>query len=103
MQNWVKMFFLLFMLGLLVFSNNLNNEFLNNDYVLLNNPVMSQAKFISSQWDPYASIFPGYYRPLAHMVYAFCYGTFKYHYWQYHLLNIFIFPELQQIVFHLSI
>ena len=33
------------------------------------------------------------------MVYAFCYGTFKNNYWQYHLLNLFLFVLLSSLIY----
>lgn len=72
-----------------------------DDHVLLSNPVMSQTKFISAQWNPYLDkelgvldrrqSFEGYYRPLSQILYDSCYSLFKHHYWQYHLLNLFLF------------
>ena len=47
------MFLFFFMLGLLVYFNSLNNKFLMDDYVFLNNPVLSSTKYIASQWNPY--------------------------------------------------
>jgi hypothetical protein len=72
MQNWFKMFLILFIFGLLVYSNGLNNKFLWDDNFILSQPEMSQTKFILSQWNPYQNKYSSaYYRPLAHMVYAF--------------------------------
>ena len=65
-----------------------------DDFVFLSNPVMSQTKFIFSQWNPFREQKLGvldsqerlaYYRPLAHMALNFSYATFKNNYWQYHL------------------
>lgn len=101
MMNWFKVLALFFILGLLLYGNSLNNRFLVDDYNLLSNPAMSQSKFISSQFNPYleqqlgyldpSKTLQGYYRPLPHMVYAFCYGHFKNMFWQYHLFNLFFF------------
>jgi len=100
MKNRLKVFFLFFALGLLVYGNSLNNKFLIDDYAFLENPVLSQTKFILSQWNPYREQAlgvldgrqgPGYYRPMAHMVLDFCYAVFKDNYWQYHLLNLSLF------------
>ena len=100
MRNWVKTFLILFAFGFLVNSNSLNNKFQMDDYFLLSNPAMSQTSFILSQWDPQNNkYFSGYYRPMAHMVYAFCYGSFKGNYWQYHLLNLFLFAFLASLIY----
>ena len=110
MQDWFKVFVLFFMFGLLVFFNSLNNKFLIDDYVFLNNPVMSGTKFISSQWDPFREEVLGvvdmheslgYYRPTTHIVYDFCYAVFKNNYWKYHLLNIFLFVFASSLVYSL--
>jgi tetratricopeptide (TPR) repeat protein len=108
MKNWFKVFILFFMFGLLLYFNSLNNKFLIDDNVFLNNPVSSDTKFILSQWDPYreqalgvmdSEENLGYYRPMAHMVYDFCYGTFKNNLWQYHLLNLFLFVFASLLIY----
>jgi protein O-mannosyl-transferase len=100
MREWFKIFLLLFMFGLLIYFNSLNNKFLMDDYFFLGNPVLSGTKFISSQWDPYGERSRGvvdqpvtvsYYRPMAHIELDFCYAFFKNNYWQYHLFNIILF------------
>lgn len=108
MRNCFKVFFIFFILGLLVYFNSLNNKFLLDDYVFLNNPVMSGTKFILSQWDPFreqalgvtdSEEHLGYYRPMAHIVYDICYATFKNNFWQYHLLNIFLFVLASLLIY----
>jgi len=108
MRNWWRVFFLFFVLGLLVYSNSLNNKFLMDDSVFLSNPVLSQAKYISSQWDPYREQALGvldsqanlwYYRPLTHILYDLCYPAFKKALWKYHLFNIFIFAFASSLIF----
>jgi len=42
-----------------------------------------------------------YYRPMTHMVYNFIYAAFKGNYWQYHLLNLFLFAFASSLVFKL--
>ena len=99
-KNWLKVFFFFFILGLSVYFNSLNNKFLMDDYVILENPIESQIKYVLSQWDPYreqalgvmdSNAYRTYYRPMAHMVSNFCYASFKSHFWWYHLLNLFLF------------
>jgi len=100
MKNWFKIFLILFLFGILVYANALNNNFQVDDFFLLGHPEMVQTKYIFFQWDPHnIKYFPGYYRPLAHMVYAFCYGAFKLHFWQYHLMNLVLFVFLCSLVF----
>ncbi len=100
MRHWFKIFLLLFMFGLLVFFNSLNNKFLIDDYGFLSNPIMSSTKYISSQWNPYrdqamgvrdSRKMMGYYRPLTHIALDFYYAIFKNNFWQYHLFNLFLF------------
>jgi len=100
MRQWFKIFLILFFFGLLVYANSLNNKFLWDDYFIVGHSDLSQTKFIFSQWNPVNNKYnAGYYRPLAHMVYAFCYGTFKTNYWQYHLLNLFLFVLLASLIY----
>jgi len=108
MKNWLKVFFLFFVLGLLVYFNSLNNKFLIDDYVFLKNPVYSDAKFIFSQWNPYREQTLGimdneenlgYYRPMAHMVLGISYVTFKNNFWEYHLLNLFLFVFASSLIY----
>ena len=79
-----------------------------DDYAFLKDPILSSTKFISSQWNPYREQAWGvadlqnvtaYYRPMAHMAYDFCYDTFKRHYWQYHLLNLFLFVLASSLIY----
>ena len=100
------------MLGLLAYANSFYNQFLMDDYVFLNNPVFSDTKFILSQWNPYREGALGvtdsiqnmvYYRPMAHMVLAICYATFKNHLWCYHLLNLFVFVLASSLVYLLIV
>ena len=100
MKNWLKVLVIYFIFGLFIYFNSLNNKFLIDDLAFLRNPVMSQLKFVLSQWDPYREQAMGvldkheslpYYRPMTHMVYNFIYAAFKGNYWQYHLLNLFTF------------
>ncbi len=108
MKNSLKVFLFLWVCGLLLFSNSLNNKFLIDDYFFLSNPVLSHTKFILSQWDPYQEQAMGvidrhesfnYYRPLQNMVMAFCYPVFKNHYWQYHLLNLFLVVTASSLIY----
>ena len=79
-----------------------------DDFNFLRNPVSSSMKYILSQWDPNREQVLGvvdvqerqiYYRPLAHMVYDFCYTFFKNKYWQYHLFNLFFFVLASSLVY----
>jgi len=108
MTNWLKVFLLLFALGLLVYFNSLNNKFLVDDYFFINNPVFSQTKYILSQWDPYSQQSMGVvdkeqrvpsYRPMAQITYDLSYSTFKNHRWQYHLLNLFLFVLASSLIY----
>ncbi len=108
MRQWFKIFPLLLMFGLLVFSNSLNNKFMMDDFLFLGNPVLSTTKFLSSQWNPYGEQALGvidqqglvsYYRPMAHIVLDLCYGVFKNNFWQYHLLNLFLFVFAASLVY----
>ncbi len=100
MRHWFKIFLLLFMFGLLVYSNCLNHKFQIDDYILLNNPESSSMKFIFSQWNPYHEQALGalrqqgiysYYRPLAYTLFDLYYPAFKNNFWQYYLLNLSLF------------
>jgi len=108
MKNWLKVFLLYFVLGLLVYFNSLNNKFLIDDYVFLGNTVMCDTKYILSQWNPYREQSLGvldsherleYYRPMAHMVLDFSYANFKNDYWKYHLLNLILFVFASSLIF----
>ena len=108
MRNWFRMYFLFFVMGLLVYSNSLNNKFLIDDYAFLHNPVFSSTKFILSQWNPYGQQLRGvvdshemlaYYRPMAHTVLDFCYAAFKHNFWQYHLLNLLLFVLAASLIY----
>jgi tetratricopeptide (TPR) repeat protein len=108
-RNFLKVFFLFFIVGLLVFFNGLNNKFLMDDFEFLKSPFMSSPKFMLSQWDPYSTKELGilenyqgthpYYRPLTHMLYDVCYAVFKNHFWQYHLLNILLLAACAALFF----
>jgi len=96
------------MFGLLVYFDSLNNKFLMDDYAFLGNPVFSSMKYISSQWNPFRDQILGiadnhgmfnYYRPMAHIVYNFCYATFKNNFWQYHLFNLFLFVFAASLIY----
>jgi len=108
MKNWFKIFFLFFILGFLLFSNSLHNKFLIDDYVYLNDPALSETKFILSQWNPYRERSLGVmldqgkiggYRPLQNMVLDYCYVTFKNDLWKYHLLNLFLFVFASSLIY----
>ena len=104
MSRWFKIFLLFFMFGLLVYFNSLNNKFLMDDYVFLKNPFLSNTKFILSQWNPYLQTrlyFEAhpYYRPIAYMLYDFCYGVFKNNFWQYHLFNLSLFVLASSLIY----
>ncbi len=101
MRDWLKIFILFFIFGLLVFYNSLNNKFLMDDYYFLNNPVFSSSKFILLQWDPHGLPvqLTHYYRPMAHIVLDLCYDIFKANHWQYHLLNIFLFAFAASLIY----
>lgn len=108
MKSWLKVFFLFFILGSLVYFNSLNNKFLIDDFFFLHNPVLSTMKFIPSQWNPYREQALGvldnhesleYYRPTTHIVYDLCYAMFKYNYWAYHLLNIILFVFASSLIY----
>ena len=99
MKNWFKIFFIYFIFGLLVYFNSLNNKFLIDDYAFKSNPVMSETRFIFSQWDPYREPQLGDYRPLAYSLYDFSYDTFKNNFWQYHLLNLFLFVFTSSLIY----
>src|SRR5450631_3435735 len=87
-------------LGLLLFSNSLNNKFLLDDYVFLNNAISSNIKYILTSLNPNLDQALGvldthsshrYYRPMASMIWNFCYAVFKHNPWQYHFFNLFLF------------
>jgi len=108
MKDWFKIFILFFMFGLLIYFDSLNNKFLFDDYACLNNPALSNAKYIPSQWDPYrdqslgvldSQKIHGYYRPTTHIVLDFCYDFFKSNYYQYHLLNLFLFAFASSLIY----
>jgi tetratricopeptide (TPR) repeat protein len=108
MKNGFQVLFVYFVFGLMVYGNSMDNKFLIDDYLFLSNPVMSQTKFIFSQWDPFRQQAMGvvdrqgnmdYYRPMAHMVLAYAYAAFKDNYWKYHLLNLFLFVTASSLVF----
>jgi Tfp pilus assembly protein PilF len=108
MRDWFRVFAFFFVCGLLVYFNSLNNKLLMDDNNFLGNPLMSQEKFIFSQWDPFREQALGvldspgnldYYRPLSQMAYIFFYSTFKTNYWQYHLLAIFLFSFASSLVY----
>jgi len=102
MKKCFKIFLVLFLVGLLTYANGLNNKFLWDDNLILSHPEMSQTHLVFSQWNPHEiKYFAGYYRPMAHMVYAFCYGSFKTSYWKYHLLNLFLLVLLSWLIFAL--
>jgi len=108
MQRWLKGFLFLFLFGLLLYSNSLNNKFLMDDYRFLQNPYWSSTKFMATQWSPYGPQALGgidqfdlnaYYRPLAHIVLDLSYDTFKAHFWKYHLLNILLFVFAASLIY----
>jgi len=99
-KNCILVFIILFVLGFVLYYNSFNNKFMMDDYTFLHNPVQSSTKFILSQWNPYREQMlgvadwkqnTGYYRPMAHMVLDVSYDVFKYNYWKYHLLNLFLY------------
>ena len=102
------MFLLLFMFGLLVYSNNLNNKFLIDDYRYLNKPSLSM-RLVLYELNPYRlqpSAFLGqqditrsYYRPLTYMLYDFYYPAFKNNLWRYHLLSIFLYVFMASLIY----
>jgi len=107
-SKWAKVYFLFFIMGLLLYFNSLNNKFLLDDYVFRKNPVLSDTKYILSQWNPYREAAlgvvdrqesPGYYRPMAHMVLDLSYAFFKNSCWQYHLLNLFLFVLASSLIY----
>lgn len=112
-MNWTKgrgfkVFILFWLLGLLIYSNSLNNQFIIDDYLFTQNPVLSRTQFILSQWNPYREQALGvaessdnfhYYRPMAHMVLDYCYATFKNSFWRYHLLNLFLFVVASWMIY----
>jgi tetratricopeptide (TPR) repeat protein len=98
MQNWLRMFFLFWAVGLAVYFNSLNNKFLMDDLAFLKNPAMSQVRFMPSQWNPYLAQEMGVYRPMAHMLLDFSYGTFRNSYWKYHLFNLTLFVFVSLLV-----
>ena len=111
-KNWLKVFFFFFILGLSVYFNSLNNKFLMDDYVILENPIESQIKYVLSQWDPYreqalgvmdSNAYRTYYRPMAHMALNFCYASFKNIFWKYHLLNLFLFVFASSLIYLLIV
>ncbi|MDE2223029.1 MAG: tetratricopeptide repeat protein [Candidatus Omnitrophica bacterium] len=101
MKKWLAVFFLFCMLGLLVYANGLNNKFLMDDGEFRADPRMSQTKYALSQWNPYTEEVRslGYYRPMAHMLLNFLYGTFRDNNWEYHLLSIFLFALASSLVY----
>ncbi len=108
MGKWFLVFFLFLILGLSIYHNSFNNKFLIDDNVFIANPVMSQTKFILSQWNPFqeqglgvldtSGKFP-YYRPLAHIASILSRIIFKHNLWRYHLFNIFIFVFASSLVY----
>ncbi len=107
-KNSMKVFVLYFLFGFLIYHNSFNNQFLIDDFVFAKNPIFSGYKFALSQWDPYlqqawgvmdSHMDPGYYRPLAHIVYDLMFPAFKEHYWQYHLLNLLAFAFSSSLIF----
>ncbi len=111
MKKWPQAFLFYFILGTAVFYNSFNHPFLIDDLALLHNPVLSQPKYIWSQWDPYqqqsALDFADsrnhllYYRPLTHMVYDLMYPAFKRDYWKYHVLNLLLLVMCSTLMFAL--
>ncbi|MDE1920411.1 MAG: tetratricopeptide repeat protein [Candidatus Omnitrophica bacterium] len=108
MTNWIKAFPILFVLGLLVYANSLNNKFIIDDYSYLSAPALSETKYISYLWNPYYQGALGlagnsghlnFYRPLALMLSNFCFAAFKKHFWQYHLLNLFFFVSASSLIY----
>lgn len=107
-KNWFKVFFLFFILGLLLFSISFKNDFLIDDFVFLNNPVLSGPQFASSQWNPYREQALGvndsneiqyYYRPLQNILMDYCYSIFKTNLWKYHLLNLVFFVLASSLIY----
>src|SRR5271167_3433001 len=99
MRDRFKVFCLYFILGLVVYFNSLNNRFLLDDLAFSRNPVMSEIKYIPSQWDPYREPQLGDYRPLAYSVLDLSYALFKNNYWQYHLLNLFLLVLISSLIY----
>jgi len=108
MMKWLTGFCLLFVVGLLVYSNSFNNKFLMDDYTFLDNPLTNSTKNIWSQWNPYqrqvlgvndTHEILGYYRPLAHMLLGFSYSTFGNHFFYYHFLNLFLLVLASSMIF----
>ena len=110
MRDWFKVFILLFLLGLAVYFNSLNNKFMMDDFNILQSPFSSSMKFISSQWSPYGEQSLGimeyqasfsYYRPMTLMFYDLSYALFKANFWQYHLLNLVLFVFAVSLLYQL--
>jgi len=108
MPKWLKAFLLFFVLGLLVYSNSLNNKFLLDDYFFLGNPELSSPQFVLSQWNPFHDQALGvldthqtleYYRPLAHILLDYSYAVFKGHFWKYHSLNLLLFVSVSFLIY----
>jgi len=99
MKNWFKVFLIYFIFGLLVYCNSLNNKFLIDDFAFKSNPVMSESKYVLSQWNPYREPQLGDYRPLAYSLYDISYGTFKNNFRAYHLLNLFLLALVSTLIF----
>ncbi len=110
MRDWIKVFFLLFLLGFAVYFNSLSNKFMMDDYNILQSPFSSSMKFISSQWNPYGEQSLGimeyqasfsYYRPMTLMLYDASYGLFKASFWRYHLFNLIFFVFAASLLYQL--
>src|ERR1700733_8728232 len=99
MKDWLKVFFLFFVCGLLVYFNSFNNQFLIDDHLFLANPVMSHTQYLSFQWSPSYEQNFGYYRPMAHMLYDLSYSIFKNNLWQYHLFNLLLFVLASSLIY----
>ncbi|MBF0511535.1 MAG: hypothetical protein HQL13_04310, partial [Candidatus Omnitrophica bacterium] len=109
--NYLKVFFIFFAFGILIYFNSLNSQFLLDDYFFLQHPVLSQAQYMGSQWrldaiqglgmDKHGAL--SYYRPLAHMFYDVLYPFFKSHFWQYHLLNLFLLVLAVSLIYLLLV
>jgi len=107
MKNWFKVFIIFLFFGLLIYFNALNNKFLMDDYLFINNPVLCNVKYVFSQWDPFSQQAISfldkqgpnpYFRPMAHIFYDFTYGTFKNNYWEFHLLNLVLFAFAASLI-----
>ena len=99
--NLIRVFCILFLLGLAVFFNSFQNKFMMDDYYFRSTPLYSDTHYSSLQWNPYREQSLGivdkssnqniYYRPFAHVEISICYALFKENYWKYHLFNLFMF------------